>query len=235
MRGRQWLWVACAIGATGLLILFLADRFPGAIEREGAGPSLAYYGVWLALLGGSVAMHIRRRPIAALKHIAIWAALMLVLVAGYSYRDVLDGVYSDAYARITGELVPQRGTQVGEDAVRFRVARDGHFHVEAEVDGERIDFILDTGASDVVLTPDDARRLGWEPETLDYSRPYETANGTVRGAPVQLGEVSVGPIRLRDVAASVNQAPMDTSLLGMTFLRRLGTVEFQGSQLTLRQ
>jgi aspartyl protease family protein len=235
MRGREWLWVAAAIGATGLLLLLLVDRFPGALKSEGSSQSLTYYLLWLALLGGSVIMHIRHRPIAALKHIAIWAALMLLLVGGYSYRDELTAAYTDARARITGELVPQRGVAVGEDAVRFRVARDGHFHVEADVDGKTVDFILDTGASDVVLTPDDARRLGWDPETLDYSKSYGTANGTVRGAPIRLDEVRVGPIRLDDVAASVNEAPMDSSLLGMSFLKRLSAVEFQGSQLTLRQ
>jgi aspartyl protease family protein len=235
MRGHEWLWLAGAVGVTGLLFLVLADRYPEAVQTEGTRQSLLYYLAWLALMVGSVIMHIRRRPLAALKHIAVWAGLILLLVAGYSYRDLLTGVYADARARITGELVPQRGVAVGADAVRFRLAGDGHFHVEAEVNGARVDFMLDTGASDVVLTPEDARRLGWDPEALDYTRPYDTANGTVRGAPVRLDEVRIGPIRLRDVAASVNQTPMESSLLGMSLLKRLSGVEFQGDQLTLRQ
>jgi aspartyl protease family protein len=233
MRGREWLWVAGAIAATGLLLVLLIDRFPDALESEDSTPSLVFYLAWLALLGGSLLMHIRHRPIAALKHVAIWAGLFLVLIGGYSYRDVLDAAYSDARARITGELMPTRGTVVGEDGVRFRAGRDGHFHIEADVDGVPITFILDTGASDVVLTLDDARSLGFDPALLNFTRLYQTANGTVRGASVHLNHVRVGPITLTDVDASVNEAPMNRSLLGMTFLKRLSGYDVRGDQLTL--
>ncbi len=233
MGGRPWLWVAGLVGLTGLVVLLLADRFPGALRGDGARQDLAYVLAWLALLGASLVMHVRRRPLAALRHILAWATIMLLIVAAYSYRDLIAGAYTDARARILGELLPQRGTAVGAEGVRFRIARDGHFHIEAEVDGRRISFILDTGASDVVLTREDARRLGWDPDTLDYRRAYVTANGTVRGAPVHLDELVIGPIRLADVEASVNPAPMDSSLLGMSVLRRLGGYEVHGDTLTL--
>ena len=81
----------------------------------------------------------------------------------------------------------------------------------------------------------DARRLGFDPDALAYTQVYSTANGTVRGAPVILREVAVGPIRVRDVAASVNDAPMAGSLLGMSFLGRLSAYEVSNGSLTLRQ
>jgi aspartyl protease family protein len=232
MRGRVWLWAAGAIGATGLLVYFLADSFPS--PRSDDSMRLVYYGLWGALLLGAVIMHFRRAPIAALRSIAIWAGLMFVLVAGYSYRFELEGAWLDVRARVTGELVPGRGTEIGVDGIRFSAGRDGHFRVEAEVDGQAIDFVVDTGASDIVLAPQDARRLGFDIDRLDYSRPYETANGIVYAAPVRLDEIVIGPIRMENIGASVNEAPLSSSLLGMSFLKRLGGgYEVRNDTLTL--
>lgn len=233
MRRNVWLWVAAAIGATGLLVWYLSERYPGALGEYGQ-ITLVHHLAWLALLLGAFVMHIRHRPLAALRDVAIWAVIFLVVVTGYSYRQELEGAWLDVRARVTGELVPSRGTKIGVDGVRFTAGRDGHFHVEAEVDGEIVSFVVDTGASDVVLTPADARRLGFDPAQLDYSRRYETANGIVRAAPVRLNEVVVGPIRLENVSASVNEAPLSTSLLGMSFLKRLsGGYEVRNDTLTL--
>jgi aspartyl protease family protein len=233
MRGRVWLWVAAAIGVTGLLVYFLADRFPDALDEDGT-PRLIYYLLWLALMVGALVMHIRHRPVAALRNVAIWAAILFVLVAGYSYRMELEGAWLDVRARVAGELVPGRGTEIGVDGIRFTAGRDGHFHVEAEVDGELISFLVDTGASDVALTPEDARRLGFDLEQLDFSAHVETANGVVRAAPVRLDEIVIGPIRIENVRASINEVPMTSSLLGMSFLKRLeGGYEVRNDTLTL--
>lgn len=232
-RGREWLWAVAAIGATGLLVFFLADHFTTALDGDDT-IRFAAYALWLVLIGSALVMHIGRRPIAALRNIAIWAMIGFVLVAGYSYRHELNSAWLDVRARVTGELVPGRGTEIGVDGIRFNAGRDGHFHVEAEVDGEVVSFVVDTGASDIVLAPQDARRLGFDVERLDYSRIYETANGIVRAAPVQLDEVVIGPIRLENLRASVNEAPLSTSLLGMSFLKRLsGGYEVRNDTLTL--
>ena len=95
-------------------------------------------------------------------------------------------------------------------------------------------FLIDTGASDTVLSPMDAQRLGIDLAALDFSRVYLTANGNGRGAPYRLMDLAIGPIALSDVAVSINQAPMDESLLGMSFLRRLKSFEVQGRRLYLR-
>jgi len=105
--------------------------------------------------------------------------------------------------------------------------------VEALVDGEPVRFLVDTGASDVVLSPADARRIGFDPAQMSFTRTYNTANGLVQGAPVRLGAVEVGPIRIEDVRASVNGADMRRSLLGMSFLSRLGGYEVSEDALTL--
>ena len=101
------------------------------------------------------------------------------------------------------------------------------------MNGVALRFLVDTGASDVVLGPADARRLGFDVAALDYSRRYRTANGVVFGAPVTLDRVRVGPIALDDVRASVNGAEMARSLLGMSFLGRLKGYEVSDDVLTL--
>ena len=110
----------------------------------------------------------------------------------------------------------------------------GHYVVEAMVNGAPVTFLLDTGASEIVLTLDDARRVGLEPRTLAFTQRFSTANGEVRGAPVVLREVRIGQFRLLDVTASVNEAPLEVSLLGMSFLEQLNGYEVERGRLILR-
>ena len=231
MRRPGWLWLALAGAALFALVLFLIGRFPAALDGATSQARLVYLLLLLAVLGGSVLLHRRARPGATLRHAAIWIAIGLGLVIAYSYRDLLP----ELQGRLLGELMPARGVATGDGAISFRARHDGHFHAEALVDGTAVLFLVDTGASDVVLSPGDARRLGFDPDRLAYTQIFNTANGTVRGAPVRLGEITIGPIRLTNVRASVNEAPMPRSLLGMTFLGRLRSYEVSGGKLTLRQ
>jgi aspartyl protease family protein len=164
-----------------------------------------------------------------LRHALAWLAIALVLLVGYSYRHQVQRLGQ----RLIGEVMPQRGVVAG-GAVSFRTAKGGHFVIEAEVNGVALRLLVDTGASDVVLNPADARRLGFDVASLNYSRRYRTANGIVFGAPVLLNRVRIGPIALDDVRASVNRADMARSLLGMSFLGRLSGFEVSDDILTLR-
>jgi aspartyl protease family protein len=110
----------------------------------------------------------------------------------------------------------------------------GHFLVEAVVNGVPIEFMVDTGASHVVLRQQDARRLGFTPANLDFSQRFQSANGIVRAAPVELRELRIGQLRLFDLEASVNGGPLPISLLGMSFLRRLSSYEVARGRLILR-
>jgi aspartyl protease family protein len=93
--------------------------------------------------------------------------------------------------------------------------------------------LADTGASDIVLSPADAGRLGIETDKLPFDRFYETANGTVRGSSIRITDFVIGEIHLKEIGASVNEAQMGKSLLGMTFFRRLESYEVKNSVLTL--
>ena len=110
----------------------------------------------------------------------------------------------------------------------------GHYVVEAAVNGAPVTFLVDTGASDIVLTMADAERLGFQPATLRFTQRFATANGEVRGAPVVLREIRVGQFSLFDVPASVNEAPLRVSLLGMSFLRQLDGYGVENGRLVLR-
>ena len=122
--------------------------------------------------------------------------------------------------RIANQLIVPRGP-------------NGQYTVIAEVDGTDVRFLVDTGASSVVLTTKDAERIGLEPEDLDYTQVYQTANGKIRAAPVTLEEIRIGPVEVDEVAASVNESPMGISLLGMTFLGRLEGYQVQDGDLIL--
>jgi len=110
----------------------------------------------------------------------------------------------------------------------------GHFVIDAVVNGVPLTFLLDTGASEIVLTLDDARQLGFLPQSLEFSQRFRTANGEVRGAPVRLRELRIGQFSLYDLDASVNEAPLAISLLGMSFLDRLNGYQVKDGRLILR-
>jgi clan AA aspartic protease (TIGR02281 family) len=110
----------------------------------------------------------------------------------------------------------------------------GHFLVEAVVNGAPVIFLVDTGASNVVLTMEDAERLGFRPESLRFTERFASANGEVRAAPVVLRELRIGQFSVFDMPASVNEAPLRVSLLGMSFLRRLQGYSVDDGRLILR-
>jgi aspartyl protease family protein len=177
------------------------------------------------------------RLASAMRHLSIWAVLMVGLVTGYTYRDELSAV---AY-RVAGELLPPGQTvavetgEAGEKSVRIRRRADGHFIARTEINGFRADMLVDTGASTVVLKPADAERMGLDTRNLSFTVPVQTANGTTYAASVRLRTIAVGPIRVRDVEALVAKpGTLKDSLLGISFLRRLRSYEFSGDFLTLR-
>jgi aspartyl protease family protein len=118
------------------------------------------------------------------------------------------------------------------------VPRDdrGHFQVDGRVDGRRIKFMVDTGASVIALTTADAAALGIHPARREFSVVMNTANGSVHAAPVRLDMVEIGGVVVRDVVAVVmpDQA-LSENLLGMSFLSRLRHFEYDDGKLTLEQ
>jgi len=118
------------------------------------------------------------------------------------------------------------------------VARDrlGHFRAEGRIDGRRLDFLIDTGASVVVLTANDAATLGLHPGESEYRVTLKTANGVVHAAPTALGMVEIGGIIVRDVPAVVMpDGVLSENLLGMSFLTRLRHFEYSEGKMVLER
>lgn len=191
----------------------------------------------LIFIGSSLAGSYRGRPGQAVRDLAMWVMVALVLVGGYSYREEILGLGH----RVAGELLPPgtilRGeTQVvGGGAVKVRRRPDGHFMVKTETNGITLHMLVDTGASTVVLKPADAQKLGIDVERLRYGVAVQTANGTTYAASVRLRNLTVGNISLDNVDALVaKQGALKDNLLGMSFLSRLRSYEFTSDYLTLR-
>ncbi len=155
---------------------------------------------------------------------AIWGLVFVGVMIAYSFKDTL-----------TGQLFPSAAIEQSDGAIVFRKANDGHFHASLTINDQPIEFLVDTGATNLVLNKRDARKVGINPDTLAYLGRAYTANGVTGSASVRLKKVEIGSIEDRDVAASVNEGNLDTSLLGMDYLSRFGEIVIKGETLTLRR
>jgi aspartyl protease family protein len=183
---------------------------------------LGYLAIILVAVGGWAMVEFRQRMGQALRMAAAWGLIFLGVAAGY-------GLWSD----IRHDVLPQ---QMVTDASTVEVpqAADGHYYLTLQINGTPVPFMVDTGASGMVLSLQDADRLGLDPESLVFLGQAQTANGVVRTASVTLRVVELGPFRTEDFRAFVNGGEMDGSLLGMDYLRQF-RMEFADGRLILRQ
>jgi aspartyl protease family protein len=120
--------------------------------------------------------------------------------------------------------------------VELRASAYGHYHADAEINGRRVQVMVDTGATHVALTFEDASRAGIFVRDSDFTQAVRTANGLARVAPIMLDRVSIGDITVRNVPASVSErGRLGTTLLGMSFLKRLNRVDMRGGTLLLQE
>lgn len=182
--------------------------------------------IYLIVLGAMVAgwffMQTRQGLNRTLQYAAVWA---MIFVGGAAAVGLWQDISRDA-AR------PQLSqTDAGQIVVPR--SRDGHYYLQLGINGTNIPFVVDTGATDMVLTQADALKAGLDPETLNYLGRANTANGQVRTAFVKLDEVTLGDVTDRNVSAVVNEGQMAQSLLGMGYLQRWGRIEITGGELIL--
>lgn len=130
---------------------------------------------------------------------------------------------------------PATAAQVARgNTVRLARGRGGHYHADVYINGRRLEMLVDTGASLIALTARDARRMGVYPPSDQFVYETQTANGIARVALVELDEVKIGHIRLKNVKATVHKGRgLSTNLLGMSFLNRLRKFNFENDTLTL--
>jgi len=229
-------WVALFVLALGGMLLVGNDS--GMIA--GVDETTFGYGVFLLALliylAGGLLGRYGGGAAAVARDAVTWLALGLGLVTLYAYKDELTPIAT----RVVGELLPGTAMTVetssgGLTEVKLRKRLNGHFTANVEVNGESVSMIVDTGASSIVLRPEDARAAGIDVEEMTFQVPVLTANGRTMAARVWLDDVSVGPLDRTRVEALIAQpGALSQSLLGMSFLSRLRSYQFSGDYLTLR-
>lgn len=164
-----------------------------------------------------------------IRYFLIWGLIGFVCVSLYAFRFE----FSEFRSRISGEINPTSAKINNQQQIVINIARDGHFYVKVLINNVAVLFMIDTGASDIMLNLNDAKKIGINPRNLVFNKPYQTANGRSWGASVILQEVSLAGIKFNQVQASVNDSDMGVALLGMSFLRRFSKYEFFQDRLIL--
>ena len=181
--------------------------------------------IYLSLLGGALLLSYllasRINIGKMLQQMGIWVLIFMGAIA-------VIGMWPEIQRTIT----PRQSVVDGTTIVLPR-ARDVHYYLTLDINNVPVEFVVDTGASQVVLTQDDAKRIGLNPSSLSYLGTASTANGTVRTAAVRLDTVSLGAITDRSVRAVVNDGQMFGSLLGMTYLSNFDSITIKDGQLIL--
>lgn len=183
---------------------------------------VGYLAIILVALGGWVMVEFRQRMGQALRMALAWGLIFVGIVAGY-------GLWSD----IRQDILPMQEV-AADGTVEVPRAADGHYYLTLTINGTEVPFMVDTGASGMVLAAKDAERLGIDPASLSFLGEANTANGVVRTARVTLPTVELGPFRNQDFRAFVTEGALEQSLLGMDYLGQF-RMEFAGGRLVLRQ
>ncbi|RFZ89267.1 TIGR02281 family clan AA aspartic protease [Shinella sp. WSJ-2] len=229
------LYILFGILGAGLVLLILnhdGGRTLG-IDNNDFGRLVTLSAIGTMMGAGILAS--RRQWGESLRQAAIWLLIILALATGYLYRFDLQQVGN----RLTAGLIPGRAVVTtganGEQILVINKGVSGHFEADVSIDGAPLRMMVDTGASSIVLTYDDAMRLGINPDNLVFSIEVSTANGRAMAAPVTLRQVAIGPIMRGTIRGMVTQpGQLDQSLLGMSFLETLGSIEITRDELRLK-
>lgn len=187
-----------------------------------------------ALIGAALAETGRRH-----RNLVAWTGLCASLGAvAILDRDYTVWQYQQVWgaAPVEGAALPRRGgsaAALSDGSIVLTRQLDGHYYISTEINGVTVDFLVDTGASGVALTLDDARRIGILLDRLDYSVTVSEASRTARAARVTIRTLDMHGHRFEHVPAYVMQGG-ERSLLGMSVLERFSSVEIRGDQLVLR-
>jgi aspartyl protease family protein len=172
-----------------------------------------------------------------MRNIMILAAFMVglgTIMAQMADRMTATPAFANA---ASGKAVPVEAmAQAGTRSISLPRDARGHFQTEGRIDGQRIGFMVDTGASVVALNERSAARFGLRPSRGDYNATVTTANGTIKAARTRLAMVEIGGIVVRDVDAMVlPDEALSENLLGLSFLSRLKRFEYANGKMVLEQ
>ncbi|UWR04462.1 TIGR02281 family clan AA aspartic protease [Ruegeria conchae] len=181
---------------------------------------------YLVLLGAALLMWFftqnRQSLGKTMQQVAAWVFIFIGVIA-------VVGLWDD----IRSTVSPTPQLTVTDQRIEVPRSYDGHYYLPMLVNGKAVTFLVDTGASNIVISPKDAERIGIDTDQLNYLGRASTANGIVRTAPIRLDNLSLGPITDRNIPASVNEGDLDQSLLGMEYLHRFSNIQFADGRLIL--
>jgi len=180
----------------------------------------------------------------ALSEAATWLLAAVIVIATVVYFEELRAGLASALGLPTSaavarlEIAPpvSSAAESTSGIVEIHAGRNGHYLTTAHLNGRAVEVLVDTGASMVALSYEDAERAGVYVRASDFAHGVSTANGTAKIALVRLDSVTIGDITIRNVDAMVSEpGRLATSLLGMTFLGRLGRAEMRDGVLILQE
>ena len=184
-------------------------------------PKLLYLSILLIVLLSSYLIAMRDNLPKLIKSASAWVIIFSCFVAGYGLWQDVSNIEMIVSKKNTSEII-------------IRMNEQGHFNAKVLVNDVEIEFLIDTGATHIVLSKEDAGKLDYNLSKLIFWGKSYTANGIVETAPVRLQSVKLGQFSDKNVLAYINKGTMKQSLLGMSFLKNFSSVEFQRETLYLR-
>lgn len=182
--------------------------------------------IYLSLLLGAIAFYYvianRRHLSKMIRHAVLWALIFIGVLAGV-------GLWEDVHPRL---ITPAQITH-GDGVIEVPKDRRGQFNVVAKANGVNVEFLIDTGASNVVLSMEDAKSIGVDIESLTFLGSAQTANGEVRIAPTYIDTFNLGGVQDDGLKVYVTDGDLFGSLLGMDYLRRFEKIEIARDTLVL--
>lgn len=164
-----------------------------------------------------------------IKYIVIWCGFALIALILYGYRYELNEVKNRLY--IT--LFPSKAIVRNHEQLEISIAQDNHFYLIVKINNKPVKFMIDTGASEVVIDKKLAQELGFDLNNLYFDKVFRTANGEVYGSSIYFNEIEVSSLKFYNVSASITNSDLAVPLLGMSFLKRFYKYEFYQGKLIL--
>jgi aspartyl protease family protein len=159
----------------------------------------------------------------------LWIAFALVALVLYSYRFE----FFEVKDRVLSDLFPSKAINKNHKQLVLNIAQDGHYYLNVKIKNNEVRFMIDTGASDMVIDEKIALKLGYDLRNINYNKIFQTANGQSYGASISFDEVDVSGIKFYNVQASITNSDLVIPLLGMSFLQKFYKYEFFRDKLIL--
>ena len=192
-------------------------------------PHLIYSILLLAALVSSFIFRSNLKLFKLVKQVLLWILIGLTIIVLYSFRYDFYNLKN----RIITELFPSKAVMINDRQFSVNSSQNGHFYVYLNVNDAPIKFMVDTGASDLVLNAKDAKKVGIDINKLRFSKSYQTANGIILVASTHVKEIEISGLKFYDAPVSVSNVDMGISLLGIRFLQKFKKYEFYQNKLIL--